>query len=96
VARTAAGSGGDDYGDEDVTDCPECGAEIYAIAGRCPKCGHWFVEQDRRAMRANLRNDESTADLAKQLRIAKIGAVVLLVAAAIVLLVAGALSVVSG
>ena len=90
MVKTA--SGFDDDDDDDVTDCPECGAEIYVIAERCPKCGHWFVDQDRRAMRASRRNEASTAELAGQLKIVKVGAAVLLIAAAIFLAIAGVMS----
>jgi uncharacterized membrane protein YvbJ len=76
MVKTATGF---DSGDgDDITDCPECGAEIYMIADRCPKCGHWFVEKDRRAMRSRRRNDESIAEESRELRIVKIGAILLL------------------
>lgn len=91
MVKIAAGFEGDD--DEDVTDCPECGAEIYIIAERCPKCGHWFVEQDRRMMRANRRNEATISETAGQLRIVKVGAVVLLIGGAAFLLMALAFSV---
>ena len=83
MVKTATGfDSGDD--NDDVTDCPECGAEIYIIADRCPKCGHWFVEKDRRAMKSNRRNDESIAKQSKELAIVKVGAI-LLVAAFVIL-----------
>jgi hypothetical protein len=94
VVMTATGA--DDWEDDDVTDCPECGAEIYVIAERCPKCGYWFVEQDRRAMRANRRNESSIAEASRELRIVKIGAMVLLALAALFLVIAGAMSLLSG
>lgn len=74
MVKTATGA--DDPGD-DLTNCPECGAEIYMIASRCPKCGHWFVESDRRAMQANRRNDATIAEESRELRIVKIGAIAL-------------------
>ena len=94
MVKTATGA--DDWDDDDVTNCPECGAEIYVIAERCPKCGHWFVEQDRRAMRANRRNASSMAEEARELRIVKIGAAILLALALLILLIAGAVSLVGG
>lgn len=40
----------DDQADEPTAGCPECGAAIYADAEKCPKCGRWLTEADRRAM----------------------------------------------
>ena len=31
---------------DDLQTCPECGAEVYADADRCPSCGHWVLEND--------------------------------------------------
>lgn len=31
----------------EVIDCPRCGAEIYAYAEKCPKCGVWLQMADR-------------------------------------------------
>jgi predicted amidophosphoribosyltransferase len=33
--------------DDEIGACPECGAEVYLIAARCPKCGYWFTDEDR-------------------------------------------------
>ena len=36
-----------DHDDDDVDDlvtCGECGAEVYALGDRCPKCGYWMVQ----------------------------------------------------
>ncbi len=90
MVKTATGS--DDSDGDDVTDCPECGAEIYIIADRCPKCGHWFVEEDRRQMVAGRRNDASQSELSAQLRIVKIGGIVLFALLVICLLIAGLVS----
>jgi uncharacterized membrane protein YvbJ len=92
MVKTATGA---DDPDDDVTDCPECGAEIYLIADRCPKCGHWFVESDRRKMRANRRNEGSVAEMASEMQIVKIGGVVLLVVLVLCLLVWAVISVVT-
>ena len=92
MVKTATGA--DDPVD-DVTDCPECGAEIYVIAERCPKCGHWFVESDRREMRANRRNEGSISEMERSMRILKIGAAVLL-AVFVLCLVVGAVISMSG
>lgn len=91
MVKTAAGFDRGD--DDDVTDCPECGAEIYIIGDRCPRCGHWFLEQDRRTMRTNRRNEASISESAAQLRIIKIGAAILLVSGAVFLIIAAATSI---
>jgi hypothetical protein len=31
----------------DVIDCPHCGAEIYAYAEKCPRCGTWLTLRHR-------------------------------------------------
>lgn len=36
-----------DHVDDDADDpvaCAECGAEVYALGDRCPKCGYWIVQ----------------------------------------------------
>jgi hypothetical protein len=38
-----------DVGEEDTIPCPECGGEVAEIADRCPSCGYWLTEADRRA-----------------------------------------------
>jgi hypothetical protein len=30
--------------------CPECGKPIDIITDKCPECGYWLSEADRRAM----------------------------------------------
>lgn len=37
--------GGDDEGSADVLPCPECGAEVYEEAERCPVCGNYIVHE---------------------------------------------------
>jgi uncharacterized membrane protein YvbJ len=39
----------DDHQSDDLSGCPECGAEIYADAEQCPACGYWVTDEDRRA-----------------------------------------------
>ena len=41
---------GDEDSDDEPGECPACHAEVYLIADRCPKCGHWFLEVERRSM----------------------------------------------
>jgi hypothetical protein len=40
----------DDLDDEAPASCPECGGPIHAIADKCPACGYWLSDADRRAM----------------------------------------------
>ncbi|MEX0611395.1 MAG: hypothetical protein WD738_09500 [Pirellulales bacterium] len=48
------------YDDDDVLDddaaanCPECGAAVYIVTDKCPACGYWLSEADRRAMRSGM------------------------------------------
>jgi predicted amidophosphoribosyltransferase len=70
---TAKGFDDGDDGDGTAT-CPECNAEVYLIADRCPKCGYWFADDDRRAMRQG-RNIQA------ELRFVKIASIVLVAAA---------------
>jgi predicted amidophosphoribosyltransferase len=42
------------YDDEDEFDagetahCPECGTSVHSISDKCPACGYWLSETDRR------------------------------------------------
>jgi hypothetical protein len=40
----------DDPDEAEVGRCPECHVPVYDITDRCPACGYWFSEADRRAM----------------------------------------------
>ena len=48
--------GEDWYDDDDEHDvekpgrCPECGGPIYNLADKCPACGYWLSDADRRSM----------------------------------------------
>ena len=45
---------GDEYGD-DTAYCPECGAQVYLYADRCPACGAYVTPTlERRGRRAVL------------------------------------------
>jgi len=34
--------------DDDTAYCPDCGAEVYLYADRCPKCGNYIMPTVRR------------------------------------------------
>ncbi len=40
----------DEPGEEAAADCPECGEPFYAVSDKCPACGYWLSDADRRAM----------------------------------------------
>ncbi|TWU00366.1 hypothetical protein Pla108_13150 [Botrimarina colliarenosi] len=39
----------DDLDEDDVFDCPECGAEVHAEAEACPACGYWITDAEHEA-----------------------------------------------
>jgi hypothetical protein len=41
---------GDDGLDEGSSPCPECGAAISSLIDKCPQCGYWLTEVDRRTI----------------------------------------------
>jgi hypothetical protein len=43
-------AGDDELDAVDAAECPECGAPVERIADRCPACGRWLTDGDRRAM----------------------------------------------
>jgi hypothetical protein len=71
----------DDCDDVEWAPCPECGGTVHVITGKCPSCGYWLSDADRR----RLFSSESKPTWLK------VTAVVLLIA-----LVAGMLGVVVG
>jgi hypothetical protein len=74
----------DDSGDDhEVGECPECDAEVYLIAARCPKCGYWFTDDDRPSMRENIPFE---------MKFVKAAGAVLLVVLVVALLVVAAIS----
>jgi ribosomal protein L37E len=40
----------DDPDDGESGSCPECGETVHEISDRCPACGYWLSDGDRRAM----------------------------------------------
>jgi ribosomal protein L37E len=72
----------DDLDDEEAARCPECGAGMYIVTDKCPSCGYWLTEADRRVMWSGI----------SQPRAVKIVAVMVLVIFLAVLLL-GAISV---
>jgi hypothetical protein len=45
----------DDLDDDDPVACPECGTAISSYSDKCPKCGYWLADADRRALRRGER-----------------------------------------
>jgi hypothetical protein len=45
----------DQLDDEVAAECPECGAEVPSFIDRCPACGYWLSDADRRAATPGLR-----------------------------------------
>jgi hypothetical protein len=42
----------DELDDEDESaSCPECGGTIHGVTDKCPSCGYWLTDADRREMR---------------------------------------------
>jgi hypothetical protein len=44
----------DEPDDEEVAHCAECGNPVHLIADKCPACGYWLSDADRRAMWAGM------------------------------------------
>ncbi len=40
----------DEPDDEEAARCPECGGSVHSVSDKCPACGYWLSEADRRAM----------------------------------------------
>src|SRR4051812_27530142 len=38
----------DEPDNEEPARCPECEAPVYNLSDRCPACGHWLSETERR------------------------------------------------
>lgn len=38
-----------DEPDAESAPCPECGETVHVITGKCPTCGYWLSDADRRA-----------------------------------------------
>jgi hypothetical protein len=61
TANDADGSDDEDWYDDDAPDddepidCPECGAEMHGYIDKCPKCGYWLTDSDRRELRPGVR-----------------------------------------
>jgi hypothetical protein len=39
--------------DDESAPCPECGADVPVITGKCASCGYWLTEADRREIYAS-------------------------------------------
>lgn len=70
----------DEPDDEQPAPCPECGGPVHSVADRCPACGYWLSDSDRRGMRIG----------AAKPRWIRITTIVVLVAMMLGLLVGGA------
>ncbi len=40
----------EDQLEEIAAQCPECGGPVYMVTHKCPACGYWLAEADRRSM----------------------------------------------
>jgi hypothetical protein len=40
----------DEPDDEESVACPECGGPVEIVASKCPACGYWLSDADRRRM----------------------------------------------
>jgi ribosomal protein L37E len=40
----------DDLDENESANCPECGQTAHSVADKCPNCGYWLSDADRRAM----------------------------------------------
>jgi hypothetical protein len=40
----------DELDENDSANCPECGQLVHSVADKCPNCGYWLSDADRRAM----------------------------------------------
>jgi hypothetical protein len=36
--------------DDPDASCPECGGTVYSFSDKCPHCGYWLSDDDRRKM----------------------------------------------
>lgn len=43
------------YDDEESAPCPECGATIHSVLDKCPQCGYWLTDEDRRNLWSGAR-----------------------------------------
>jgi hypothetical protein len=41
---------GDDDDESETVPCPHCGAQISALAERCPACGDWVIPGSRQGL----------------------------------------------
>jgi hypothetical protein len=40
----------DELDDEEAAHCPECSEPIHIITDKCPACGYWLSDDDRRKL----------------------------------------------
>ncbi len=41
---------GDEADEPEFGQCPECGRPVHSVSDKCPACGYWLSDADRRAM----------------------------------------------
>ena len=44
------GDGSDESDETEIGHCPECAGPVYEFTNKCPACGHWITDADRRRM----------------------------------------------
>ena len=62
---------------DDLIGCPECREPIYADVEQCPVCGHWILDQQRRAAEGGLWSQRYVRMVAIIALIAFAGSIVL-------------------
>jgi hypothetical protein len=85
MVLTANSSDDWDDDDDEQGQCPECGAIVYLVGDKCPKCGYWFLEGDHRKM--SLQSREKS-----EMHILKVIVVILIVASLIFGMIAAIVS----
>ncbi len=83
---TATGS--EDWDDDEQGQCPECGAIVYLTGDKCPKCGYWYLAEDRPKMKVQSREKS-------EMRVLKIGVLIIIGASLVIGLVTAIISQIS-
>jgi hypothetical protein len=67
----------DEPGEGDAAPCPECGKPVDFVADRCPACGYWILDADRRAMWSGMGKPMWMKVVAAIVLVAMVGAALL-------------------